>query len=87
MPQYIEQFMAKRYAKFEQEQAAREKSKWLMEDARDYYGFAIHEGDPKLAELKELRQAEEMEEKKKQRKAQKQAKVMAKLQVLASTPK
>merc|ERR1719312_1983555 len=83
MPSLMAEFEGKMRAKEEAEREAMERKTEMLEEARDFFGYAIEENDDRIVKFLEQKEAAEKEREKQERRALKQAEAKRQLEELA----
>jgi len=83
MPDLINQFMAKQKVREDAEKEAMQKKTELLEEAREFFGYAIQDNDDRIVKFLEQKENAEKEVIKAEKKAAKQAEAKKQLEELA----
>merc|ERR1719187_3177101 len=83
MPSLIDEFKNKLKVREEAEKEAMRQQADLLDEARDFFGYAIEENDDRIVKFLEQKEAAEKEREKQERRALKQAEAKRQLEELA----
>ncbi len=79
MPKWIEKFKEQQLKQDAVERQISQKSKDLLDEAREFYGYSVDQRDPRFAQMLEMKEEAERLERRKQRKARKEASTLSTL--------
>ena len=74
MPKYIADLQAKQQKREEEERKSKAKREALLQEAKEFFGYAIDSWDPRFKQMQEMKAEEEKKLKKKRKKEEKEKK-------------
>ena len=83
MPSLIAEFESKMKSRREADREATSKKREMLDEARDFFGYAIEENDDRIVKFLEQKEAAEKEKERAEKRAAKQAEAKRQLEELA----